>query len=66
MRAAGARRFQHSRPERVGEQAGEAGPHQRVEAIRKTVDGLVEGDVKTHRQRNVALDAETRVALPVR
>jgi hypothetical protein len=28
-------------------------------AIRKTTGGLVEGDLKTHQQRRVALDAET-------
>ena len=32
-------------------------------AIRRTIDGPVEGDLKTHRQRRVALDAETAAAL---
>jgi integrase len=32
-------------------------------AIRKSADGLVEGDLKTHQQRRVALDTETAAAL---
>src|SRR3712207_7458133 len=32
-------------------------------AIRRSADGLVEGDLKTHQQRRVALDAETAAVL---
>ena len=32
-------------------------------AIRKTAEGLIEGDLKTRQQRRVALDAETAAVL---